>query len=59
MWQGVVIAFVLIVLAGLLVAIEAALSAFSKARAEEFKLKLDALIEIDRRLRREAARPRR
>ena len=30
-----------------------------KARAEEFKLKLDALIEIDRRLRREAARPRR
>ena len=35
MWQGVVIAFVLIVLAGLLVAIEAALSAFSKARAEE------------------------
>lgn len=30
-----------------------------KARADELKLKLDALIEIDRRLRREAARSRR
>ena len=30
-----------------------------KARADELRLKLDALIEIDRRLRRETARPRR
>ncbi|TXJ07655.1 MAG: HlyC/CorC family transporter [Aeromicrobium sp.] len=35
MWQGVAIAVVLIALAGLLVAIDAAISAFSKARAEE------------------------
>ena len=35
MWPAVVLAIALIVIAGVLVAIDAAISAFSKARAEE------------------------